>query len=60
MEFIFFVQQRELAEAQEALQKEIDQAADEDDGEGECGEVPVVEPAAEQQAEEPAVEQAAE
>ena len=49
-----------MAEAQEALQKEIDQAADEDDGEGECGEVPVVEPAAEQQAEEPAVEQAAE
>ena len=44
-----------MAEAQEALQKEIDQAADEDDGEGECGEVPVVE-----QAEEPAAEQAAE
>merc|ERR1719447_1291021 len=43
--------QREMAEAQEALQKEIDQAADEDDGEGECGEVPVVEPAAEQAAE---------
>merc|ERR1712227_389785 len=43
--------QRELAEAQEALQKEIDQAADEDDGEGECGEVPVVDPAAEQAAE---------
>ena len=45
-----------MAEAQEALQKEIDQAADEDDGEGECGEVPVVE----QASEEPAVEQAAE
>ena len=45
-----------MAEAQEALQKEIDQAADEDDGEGECGEVPVVEPAAE----EPAAEQTAE
>ena len=59
MVLILFVQQRELAEAQEALQKEIDQAADEDDGEGECGEVPVVEPAAEA-AEEPAAEQAAE
>ena len=40
------VQQRELAEAQAALQAEIDaanaeEAAEEDDGEGEAGEVPM-------------------
>ena len=48
-------QQRELAEAQAALQAEIDaanaeQAAEEGDGEGEAGEVPM--PDAEQAAEE--------